>query len=158
MYPPNWSFGMRKLIQASVAMIALMIATGTAMVAQAPQGSDQGGRPHGQFRGHQPDPEMEVKMLTKRLNLTPDQAAQVEPILADSQARMKALKPIPGSQPDFKAMREQRQAIMEDTKSKLSSVLTPEQQTEFAKMREHKGGRGPRGNWKPQPNGSSPTA
>jgi Spy/CpxP family protein refolding chaperone len=99
-------------------------------------------------------------MLTKRLSLTPEQAAQVEPILTASHESLKALKPAEGAKPDFKALREQRKAIEEDTKQKLDAVLTPEQQEKFAKMHDHfghPGPGGPHGQWGPKP-GSTPAA
>jgi protein CpxP len=147
---------MRKMIVSSVMVLGLAVAGSAAMYAQAPD-QGQGQRPHGQFqRGGMMNPEFETKMLTKRLNLTPEQAAQVEPILADQHARMKALKPAEGTTPDFKAMREQHKVIMEETHQKLAGVLTPEQ---LAKLHEHKGGShgGPRGNWK-QPGSPAPAA
>jgi protein CpxP len=139
---------MRNFIKSSVLVLTLAVAGSAAIAAQAPQDQSQGPRSHGQWQGHQPNPQFEVKMLTKRLNLTPEQAAQVEPILAEQHAQMKALKPAEGTTPDFKALHAQHKAIMEQTHQKLAGVLTPEQ---LAKMHEHKGGRGgPRGNWKPQ--------
>ncbi len=144
---------MRKMMMSSVMVLAFAVAGSARLVAQAPDGS-QGPRPHGQWQRHQPNPEFETKMLTRRLNLTPEQAAQVEPILAEQQERMKALKPAQGTTPDFKALREQHKAIMEETQQKLAGVLTPEQ---LAKMHERKGGpHGPRGNWKGQ--GTAPAA
>ena len=147
---------MRAIFKSSVLVLTLAVTGSTALFAQAPQDQSQGPRPHGQFQRHRPDPQLETKMLTKRLNLSPEQAAQIEPILADRQARMEALKPAEGTTPDFKALREQHKAIMEETKAKLAGVLTPDQ---LAKMHEHKGGPrgGAHGNWKPQ-GGSQPTA
>jgi len=144
---------MRNFIKSSVLVLTLAIAGSMAIVAQAPQDQPQGPRPHGQWQGRQQDPQFEIKMLTKRLSLSPEQAAQIEPILADRQARMKALKPAEGSTPDFKALRQQHKAIMDDTKTRINAILTPDQQ---AKLQEHKG-RGPRGNWKPK-DGSTPSA
>jgi len=152
---------MRKSIMSSVMVLALAVAASASLYAQAPD-EPQGPRPHGQFqRGGGPNPEFETKMLTQRLQLTPEQAAQIQPILADSHTRLQSLKPVEGSTPDFKAMREQRKAIMDDTNSRLNAVLTPEQQAEFAKMHEHKAGPrggpgGPRNNWKGQ--GGTPQA
>jgi Spy/CpxP family protein refolding chaperone len=143
---------MRSLISSSVLVLTLTLAGSTAIYAQAPQDQPQGQRPHGQFH-HEQNPQFEVKMLTKRLSLSPEQAAQIEPILADRDARFKALKPAEGTTPDFKALRQEHKAIMEDTHAKINAVLTPEQQ---AKLREHEG-HGPRGNWKPQ-GGSTPSA
>ena len=138
---------MRKFIQSSVLTLTLAVAGSAAIYAQAPQSPDQsqGPHPHGQWQHHPPNPEFETKMLTKRLNLSAEQAAQIEPILADRQARMQALKPAEGTQQDFKALRQQHKAIMEDCQAKLNAVLTPEQQQ---KLHEHHGG--PHGNWKGQ--------
>jgi len=132
---------MRKFIQSSVVILTLAIAGAAAGHAQAGQRQ----RHSGQSQGRKANPESEVKMLTKRLNLSAEQAAQIEPILADRQARMHALKPAEGSQPDFKALRQQHKAIMQDTHAKLNAILTPEQQQELEKLREHRGERGPRG-------------
>ena len=124
---------------------------------QAPD-SGQTQEQHGQWRHHEPNPEFETKMLTKRLNLSSDQAAQVEPILAAQHESLKALKPAAGTTPDFKVMHEQRKAIMEDTKQKLDAVLTPEQQQQLAKMHQH-GAHGQHGDWAPkQSGGTSPSA
>jgi protein CpxP len=155
---------MRQMFQSSVMIIALAAAGSVAAFAQAPQTAPQTPdqpqqtRPqHRQFEHHGPNPEFETRMLTRRLNLTPEQAAQVEPILAASHESMKALKPADGSRPDFKAMHEQRTAIATETKQKLDAVLTPEQQEKFARMHEHMGHGGPHGNFGPKP-ASTPTA
>jgi protein CpxP len=145
---------MRKFIKSSVLTLTLVVAGSTAIYAQAPQ--DQGQRPHGQFQHRGPNPEFQTKMLTKRLNLSPEQAAQVEPILAANDEQLKALKPAAGTTPDFKAMHEQRKTITESTDAKLNAIFSQEQQAEFARMHDHKGGHGPRGNWKPQ--GTAPPA
>jgi len=144
---------MRNFMKSSVLVLTLAAAAGAAL-AQAPQDQPQGPHPHGQFQGRQQNPEFEIKMLTRRLSLTPEQAAQIEPILADRKARMEALRPASGSQPDFKALRQQHKQIMDDTKARIDAVLTPDQQ---AKFKERPGARGPRGNWKQQ-GGSTPSA
>ena len=142
---------MRSIVKSSVLVLTLAVAGSTALFAQAPQDQSQGRRPHGQWQGHQPNPQFEIKMLTKRLNLSPEQAAQIEPILADRQARFQALKPAEGTTPDFKALHQARKTIMEDTQGKINACLSPEQ---IAKLHEH---HGQRGNWKPQ-GGSAPSA
>jgi Spy/CpxP family protein refolding chaperone len=141
------------ILKSSLVVLALAVA-GTAF-AQIPDKSsspDQTGpHPHGQWKGHRggPNPEFETKMLTKRLSLTPEQVAQVEPILSASHEQMKALKPAAGATPDFKAMHEQRKAIMTETQQKLDAVLTPEQKEKLHSHEFHGGG--PRGNWNHQP-------
>ena len=95
---------------------------------QAQQAAPQGGQYH---HRHAPNPQRETKMLTKKLGLSADQAAQVEPILADRAQRMEALS---STQGDPASMKTQRRTIMQDTKQKLDAVLTPAQQQEMAQM------------------------
>jgi Spy/CpxP family protein refolding chaperone len=133
-------------LTAAVASIPAVIGTVATYAQQAPPPDSQY---HGKGgpRHHDPNAEFETKMLTRRLSLTPDQAAKVEPILASQDEQLKALRPQPGTQPDFKAMHEQRKAIMEQTKQQLAGVLTPDQLTEFDKMHGRRGPGGPHGNW-----------
>ena len=105
--------------------------TATQQPDQTQQAAPQGGQYH---HRHAPNPQRETKMLTKRLGLSSDQAAQVEPILADRAQRMEALN---STQGDPASMKQQRRAIMQDTKQKLDAVLTPQQQQEMAQM--HRG-------------------
>jgi Spy/CpxP family protein refolding chaperone len=159
---------MRKTLRSSAVLLSLGLASAVAFTtvsigtiasyAQSPQ-DPQGPPPYGPGgpRHHGPNAEFETKMLTKRLGLSADQAAKVEPILAAQNEQMKALRPRPGTDtgnpPDFKAIHEQRKAIEDQTKQQLASVLTPDQLAQFDKMHEHRGaggaggpgGRG--GNW-----------
>jgi len=157
---------MRKLMKSSIAILTLALAGSVTVLAQGipdktqtpsdqtqgpgPHGNfSHGGGPHGDFRHHGPNPEFETKMLTKRLSLTSEQAAQIEPILATSHQEMKALHPTGDTKPDFKAQHEQMKTIMTETKEKVEAVLTPEQKQKFDAMHEHMG-HGPRGDWKPK--------
>ena len=147
---------MRPILTSSISILALAIAGSVTMYAQAPQDQSQTTPPHRPFHRRGPNPDFETKMLTKRLSLSPQQASQVEPILAEREERMKALKPASGSQPDFKAMHEQRKSIMDDTQQKLEAVLTPEQQQQLKQMHQHPPQfHGPRGNGAPRP-GTAP--
>jgi Spy/CpxP family protein refolding chaperone len=157
---------MLKTLKSSALILALAVAGTSATFAQTAQSPNQTETPaqtqtpgqHRQFHRREPNPEFETKMLTRRLNLSPEQASQIEPILAAQHESMKALKPAQSAaQPDFKAMREQRKAIMEDTKAKLDAVLTPEQREQFAKMRQHQF-HGQHGDWTPRTNTPAPTA
>jgi Spy/CpxP family protein refolding chaperone len=131
-----------------VSILALAVAGSVVMYAQAPQ--DPSSHPHPGMRHHEPNPEFETRMLTRRLSLTTEQAAAVEPILASQREEMKALKPSDGSRPDFKAMREQHKAIMDETKQKLATVLSAEQMQKFDEMH-RPGPHGKRGDWGPKP-------
>lgn len=83
-------------------------------------------------------------MMKKNLDLTPDQVAQMEPILAESREKMKALREDTtlGDSERKKKRREIGKASMEQ----IRALLTPEQrekQTAAMKKRreEHKGKR-----------------
>jgi Spy/CpxP family protein refolding chaperone len=84
----------------------------------------------------------QLEMLTKHLNLTDAQQAQIKQIFADSDAKMKAAHDNAGAG-DKKDMREQMKAAMEDRQSKVRAVLTPDQQKKYdemvAKMKERMG-------------------
>ena len=123
-------------------MVALAVGSGGFGYAQsvaattAPSGKQAG---QAMRERHHPDPARQTAMLTKRLSLTPEQAAQVEPILANRQQQMEALHASAPADP--KAMHQQMRAIMQDTEGKLNAVFTEQQRTEFAvmKARRHEG-------------------
>ena len=89
-------------------MLTFVLAAASAGFCQAsPDTTQQPGQPRGEHRGgrgHFGNPEFETRMLTRRLSLSADQAAAVEPILAQQEEAPKALRPAPGTQPDFKAI------------------------------------------------------
>jgi Spy/CpxP family protein refolding chaperone len=135
----------------------------TLSVAAHAQNAPQPGQGQGQWQGgdhfrgghHGPNAEFEAKMLTRRLNLTPDQTAALTPILTSQQEQFKALKPAPGTTPDYAALRQQREQIMSQTNQSIEAILTPEQKTAFEAMHNHKG-HGPHGDH--QPATSTPSA
>lgn len=63
--------------------------------------------------------------MSKKLNLSADQTAKLEPIMADRQQKMKALHADTSLSADQK--KAQRKQIMQDSQTQLASVLTPEQ-------------------------------
>ena len=87
-------------------------------------------------------------MLTKKLNLTPDQVTQVKAINDDSMAQLKAVRS------DASLSQDDRRAKMMDihkaSTDKIRGVLTDEQKTKYealqaemkAKMKERGGGAG----------------
>lgn len=91
-------------------------------------------RPH---EHHAQDPHRAAMRLSKQLNLTPDQTAKVEPILAGRDQKMAALKSA-DTPADPKTMRKQFHAIQRDTEQQLAGVLTPEQVEQMKSM--HHGG------------------
>lgn len=64
--------------------------------------------------------------MTNRLKLTPEQTAQVEVILDDMRSKYRALREL---------QRPQEKALQAEQTSRISALLTPEQQAEYERMR-----------------------
>lgn len=123
-----------------VAVLALCTATLSAAptlmaqdntAAPAPQQQDNAGPPQG-GHWHGRGGERQVEMLTKRLNLTPDQVTQVKAIDADQMSQMKALRDDTSTSRDDK--RSKMMAIHQASQDKIRNVLTDEQKTKYDAM------------------------
>lgn len=103
-----------------------------------------------QGRHHSFDPHKAAQRIGKRLNLTEDQTAKLEPILATQQQKMAALRS------DTSLTRDQRleqfKTIHQDTKSQLATILTPDQLEQLQSMHRH----GRRGHRQPQADTANP--
>jgi hypothetical protein len=86
-------------------------------------------------RHHNFDPHKAAQRIGKRLHLTDDQTAKLEPILATQQQKMLSLRSDTSLTRDQR--REQFKAIQQDTRSQLSTVLTPDQLQQLQSMRRH---------------------
>ena len=84
---------------------------------------------------HRHNPHKEAVRLSKKLNLTPDQTARLEPILADRDQKMSALKQNDALTPDDR--KAQFKSIQMDTKQQLSTILTPDQIEQMKAMHHH---------------------
>ena len=94
-------------------------------------------------------------MLSRRLNLTTDQTTRLEPILADRQSKVDALRS--SNTLDEKSRHQQMRSIQEDTQTKLAAVLTPAQLGELKEMRGRmRGAHGHAGPGGPGSNGEAP--
>jgi periplasmic protein CpxP/Spy len=119
--------------------LALTLAATAAFAQQsAPQtpsdpNSAQATAPQHGHRHHPFDPHKAAQHLGKKLNLTDDQTAKIEPILADQQQKMATLHSDTSLTPDQR--RQQARSIFEQTHSQLASVLTPEQMQQLKSMR-----------------------
>jgi Spy/CpxP family protein refolding chaperone len=74
----------------------------------------------------------QVEMLTKRLNLTPDQVTQVKAIDADQMSQMKALRADTSTPQADK--RSKMMEIHQASQDKIRNVLTDEQKTKYDAM------------------------
>lgn len=97
----------------------------------APNGQGQGQYAPRQRRMMNPDRQLEH--MTKVLNLSADQQAQIKPILQDRQQQMQALWQ------DQSLSRQDRhakaQAIQQDSRTKLEAALNDQQKQKFEEMR-----------------------
>ena len=83
------------------------------------------------------NPHKAAMKMGKKLGLSQDQTAKLEPILANRRAKMQALKADTTLTPDQK--KAQRHEIQRNTHDGMASVLTPEQMTNLKQMhRDHK--------------------
>jgi protein CpxP len=78
------------------------------------------------------NPNRQVKFLTKKLNLSADQAAQLKPILEDRAQQMQALQADTALAPADR--RTKAQGIQADSNTKIEAVLNDQQKQQFEQM------------------------
>jgi protein CpxP len=84
---------------------------------------------------HAHNPKRETARLTKKLNLSADQSAKIEPILADRDQKITALRTDTTISPMI--MKQQMRAIHQQTRQQLATVLSPDQLQQMRSM--HRG-------------------
>jgi len=118
----------------ALALCAFAVAA-TPIWAQAPQDvpppppQADGSAPHGRGEHMQ---EHHVEMLTKKLNLTPDQVTQVKAIDQDGRTQMTALHQDTTLAPADKMQK--MKAIHEGQTAKIRAILTDDQKPKFDKI------------------------
>ena len=115
--------------------LCLAMTTGSALLAQEstppPAAQDQGPMHHGGMHGPM-SPDRELEGLTKKLNLSTDQQAQIKPILQDRQDQMKQIHVDASlARPDKMA---KMKSLDESSNQKLEAVLTADQKPKYEKM------------------------
>lgn len=105
----------------------------------APNAGGAGQRQSGRSGG---DGELVLEKLTTALSLTPDQQAQVKPIVEAAAAQIRAARQEKSvSRPEKLA---KCKAVLENASTQINALLTPAQQAKFAelkqKIREHRQG------------------
>jgi periplasmic protein CpxP/Spy len=120
------------------AVLASAQAAATDQSSNQAQGTQGRGR-----RGMNPD--RQVQALTKKLNLTADQAAKITPILQDRAQQMQALRADTTVAPADR--RAKSQGIMNDSNTKIEAVLNDQQKQQYQQMlaarQERRGSRRP---------------
>lgn len=108
---------------------------------------------------HAPNPQRQAHWMAKKLALTPDQQSQLEPILADRDQRMQAIQADTTLAP--RDRHQKMKALRDDSQQKISAILTPAQQQQFAQMQQEQQDRhhhGPQGGPDSDPNAVPPQA
>ena len=119
------------------AALAVALTGSLAFAQQTPaNGGDNGAPQH--HRHHQPDPHKAALHISQKLNLTPDQTAKLEPILAGREQKVAALRADSSLTPEQR--HEKIHAVHQDTEQQLAGVLTPDQLQQLKAM--HKGHHG----------------
>ncbi len=121
----------RNFVSATLALALVLPFAGSVAFAQATdpaaQNTAQTAPAHSRHSPHK----MAMK-LGRKLNLSADQTAKLEPILAERQQKMQALKADATLSPD--QMKAQRHAIAKNTHDELAGVLTPDQMEQMKSM------------------------
>lgn len=134
----------RILIHSTLVLTLAATAAFAQQTASAPadtQNSTTAQQPTGP-RGHRHafDAHKAAQNMGKKLGLSDDQTAKLEPILSDSQQKMAALRSNTSLTADQRS--EQMKAIHKDTQSQLATVLTADQMQQLRSMRRGRRGKG----------------
>ncbi len=125
--------------------LALSLSFGAAFAQQtapsSPDASTQAA-PGGGYHHHTPNPQKQAEHLARQLNLTPDQTARIEPILASRDQQVEALRANQQLTPQDR--HQQMRSINEQAQQGMNGVLTPDQMAQLKAMRHHghQGGNG----------------
>ena len=124
-----------------LALSGLLIAGLTAGMAYAQNASDPtASAPATTPRAsHAPNPDRQLKHLTKALNLSTDQQNQIKPILADEDQQIQTVRSDTSMAP--KDRRSKLMDIHKDANDKLEAVLNDQQKQQFEQMKTQHHGR-----------------
>ena len=86
---------------------------------------------------HTHNPQLEAAKISKKLNLSSDQTAKLEPILAGRDSKIAALKNDTTISPVV--MKQQMKEIHRQTRHQLATILTPAQLQQLHNLRHSRG-------------------
>jgi len=123
-----------------IVLITVSTCFGLGVLAAAPQAQDQSNTSPSQSKEsahrREADPQKQVNMLGKRLNLTDDQKSQILPILTDRQQQMKSIHEDSSlSQQDRRA---KMRATWQDSDAKIKAVLNDDQKQKYDQMQQQR--------------------
>lgn len=141
------------------ALALTLFAAGLAtMGAQQPQTAPDAAAPQANapmYRHRHADPQRQAKFLTHKLKLTADQSARIEPILADRDQKVQALRHNQQLAPEDR--HQQMRAINEQARQQMAGVLSPDQMQQLQSMRHERHGRHGQDSGQDAENGQSPS-
>ncbi len=111
-----------------------LIAIGAAIGAPQDQSAAPPAPANGQAPHRQMDPDRQVKMLTKKLNLTADQQTQIRSILTDRQQQFESIRNDTSLAP--KDRHEKMRSLREESEGKIKAVLTDSQKQTYDQMQQ----------------------
>ncbi len=135
--------------------LALSLSCGAALAQQADPAQTPQQAPATEGYGHRhhaPNPQKQAEHLSKKLNLTADQTAKIEPILAQRDQQMQALWQNQQLAPQDR--HQQMRTINQTAEQGMATVLSPDQMAQLKAMRHdgrHHGPRGENGDGNQQP-------
>jgi Spy/CpxP family protein refolding chaperone len=112
-----------------------------AAIAQAPDSPAGGGPGPGPGFRHE-SPAQRMDNLATLLDLTDEQKAQVQTILEEQHAKMKAQRDAmqaSGQKPTFEQMKAEHEQLRQETLTKLTPVLSPAQLKKFQILMQERG-------------------
>jgi len=116
-----------------LALLGLALGVAGTAVAQSSQDATAPTASTGAMAAHQPpDPQQQVARLSRKLQLTPAQAAKIEPILASRQQQMQQLRADTSMAPSDR--RAKMRSIMQDSNTQLQSILSDSQKQQYQQM------------------------
>jgi len=126
---------MKQIVLTSALLLSF---AGTAAFAQATAPQAQTAAPQTQVEHkhhrHAHNPHEVALKMSKKLGLSQDQTAKLEPILAERQQKMKTLRGDTTLTADQK--KDQRRQIQDNTRTEMSGVLTPDQMQQLKTARQ----------------------
>jgi protein CpxP len=81
-----------------------------------------------------PDPQKQTARLSRKLQLTPDQAAKIEPILASRMQQMQQMRADTSSSP--RDVHQKMRALKQSTDSQIQAILTDSQRQQYQQMQQ----------------------